>query len=130
MSSKEINPKTNKPYDETPPAANIKCIIFTLILALGYWFLPSKNKWVLLLLLYIPYLALAWYDFIYNCEHNMGPTYLALYYAWAKPKDSKQIQTYNNWHPKYKKQILIVDIVILVALLAIAPSFLRWKPKK
>jgi len=111
-----------------PPAVNWKCIWFTLVLSAGYWYLPPRNKWVLLSLLYFPYLALAWYDHVYNCARTMGPTYLALFYWWGKPPQSEQIQTYKNWCPKWKNRVLAIDLVVLGVLLAIAPSFLAWTP--
>jgi hypothetical protein len=55
-------------------AWNIKCIIFTIIVAAGYWYLPYRNIYVLLFLLWSPYVALAWYDYSYNCEDKMMPT--------------------------------------------------------
>tara|TARA_X000001036_G_C20550058_1_gene753989 strand:- start:248 stop:628 length:381 start_codon:yes stop_codon:yes gene_type:complete len=124
-----INPKTNKPYDETPPSINLKCIVFTILLALGYWYLPKKNKWILLILLYFPYLVLAWYDYYYDCGRNFGPTYLMHYYEFFKPKESRQRKLYDNWHPKYKRRVLIVDIIVLLGIIIIAPYFLKWKPK-
>jgi hypothetical protein len=116
--------------DTTPPAVNVKCIIFTALLASGYWFLPSRNKWVLVALAYFPYLALAWYDWIYACQHNFGPTYLAHFYSWAKPQKSRQIQIYKNWDPKIKARVLSADIFIAGGLLLLVPSFLAWKPAK
>ena len=53
---------------------NIKCIIFTLLIVFGYWYLPPRNIIVLLFLLWIPYIALAWYDYSYNCINKMQPT--------------------------------------------------------
>lgn len=116
-------------YYEGEPAVNWKCIFFTLILASGYWFLPKRNKWILLALLYFPYLALAWYDYYYVCERNMGPTYLSLFYWWGKPQESEQIKQYKNWDPKIKNKVFIVDIVILIGLLILLPFFLKWNPK-
>lgn len=113
---------------DVPPAVNMKCIIFTLILALGYWYLPSRNKWVLLSLLYFPYLAMAYYDYYYVCKRNLGPTYLALFYSWAKPKESEQIVIYDHWCPKWKKRVLIVDLIVLVVLLLLIKPFMNWKP--
>lgn len=55
-------------------AWNIKCIIFTLVIASGYWFLPSKNIWILFFLLWFPYIAMAWYDYAYDCKDKMQPT--------------------------------------------------------
>lgn len=53
---------------------NIKCIIFTLFICLGYWFLPSKSILILIFLLWFPYIALAWYDYSYQCIDKMQPT--------------------------------------------------------
>ena len=114
---------------ETPPAVNLKCIVFTAMLAGGYWFLPPRNKYVLVALAYFPYLALAWYDWIYACKHHFGPTYLANYYEWWKPQNSEQIQIYKNWDPKIKNKVIFVDIAILIAIALLLPKFISWKPK-
>lgn len=114
--------------DDEQPALNLKCIVFTFLLVLGYWFLPRRNKWVLLALLYFPYLALAWYDWHEDCKRNMGPTYLANWYWWAKPPESRQVVAYHNWSPKMKAKIATVDVAVLLVGLALAPWFLRWKP--
>ena len=108
--------------DTTPPALNLKCIIFTVLLASGYWYLPSRNKYVLAALAYFPYLTLAWYDWIYACQHNFGPTYLAHFYSWAKPKGSRQIQIYKNWAPDIKHKVQYVDISIALLLLVLLPG--------
>ena len=113
---------------DIPPAVNVKCIVFTLVLTTGYWFLPPKNKWVLLALLYFPYAAMAWYDYRYACERNLGPTYLALFYWWVKPYDSEQIRAYRNWCPKHKRRVLVVDVLLLLVVIALVWPFLRWNP--
>lgn len=61
-------------FPSRPFAWNIKCIIFTAIVAGGYWYLPSRNIFVLLFLLWLPYVALAWYDYSYDCKDKMQPT--------------------------------------------------------
>jgi hypothetical protein len=53
---------------------NVKCVIFTAAVAGGYWYLPPKNIGVLALLLWLPYVALAWYDYAYECRFKMQPT--------------------------------------------------------
>ena len=111
------------------PVVNWKCIFFTVFLSVGYWFLPYRNKWVLLALLYFPYLILAWYDYYYSCERNMGPTYLSLFYWWGKPKESQQIKDYNDWDPQIKRRVFIVDMLILAIMILIIPTFLMWVPK-
>jgi hypothetical protein len=115
--------------DRTPPAVNLKCIVFTALLASGYWFLPNRNKYVLAALCYFPYLALAWYDYIYECKHNFGPTYLARFYSWAKPQSSRQIQIYKNWAADIRRKVDTVDLLVFLALLALVPVFIHWEPK-
>jgi hypothetical protein len=61
-------------FPERPFAFNIKCIVFTLVTAGGYWWLPPRSWWVLALLMWLPYVSLAWYDHMYDCRDKMGPT--------------------------------------------------------
>lgn len=110
------------------PTWNVKCIVLTTLLASGYWYLPPRNKWVLIAILFFTYLALAWYDHLYECQRSMGPTYLSLFYVWFKPQSSKQIQEFNNWDPDIKRRVLTVDAIILAFLITLIPSFLRWEP--
>jgi hypothetical protein len=112
-----------------PPTVNWKCIYFTLFLSAGYWYLPPRNKWILLALLYFPYILLAYYDHWYQCNRNMGPTYLALFYHWAKPQESDQIQRYKHWCPQIKNKVLVIDLILLLGMLFMFPYFLRWNPK-
>lgn len=69
---------------------NIKCIIFTACIAGGYWFLPKKNFFVLAILLWLPYIAMAWYDYSYDCRNKLKPTIVPFgRYLWLpfKPKE-------------------------------------------
>jgi hypothetical protein len=65
-------------FEGRPFNWNIKCIIFTAVVASGYWYLPSKSMWVLILLLWLPYVALAWYDYAYDCNDIIMPTLFPL----------------------------------------------------
>lgn len=117
------------PCVDIEPATNVKCIVFTVFIIGIYWFLP-RNKWFLLLLLYLPYLLMAWYDEWYNCEREFGPTYLRMFYEWAKPPGSKQSIAYKNWCPKHANKVFVVDMIILVLfLIFFFGFFLKWQPK-
>jgi hypothetical protein len=61
-------------YPGRPFSFNVKCIVFTAAVAGGYWVLPPRRLWVLLLLLWLPYVAMAWYDHWYDCADKMSPT--------------------------------------------------------
>lgn len=109
------------------PSWNLKCIVFTLLLAAGYWLLPPRNKWILLALLYLPYIAMAWYDDHYQCSRDrFGATFLHHFYFYYKPADYKA--KYACLTPTSKRLILAVDLAIILVLLALAPRFLAWRP--
>ena len=55
-------------YVDRPFYFNPKCVLFSGILMLGYWFLPIRNIFILPLLFIISYIALAWYDHYYECN--------------------------------------------------------------
>jgi hypothetical protein len=112
--------------DSTQPTGNIKCIIISLLLSSGYWFLPHKNKWVLLIILYSTYIAIAWYDYLYECKRTFGPTYLRLFYEWAKPPKSSQSIIYKKWCKDIEYKVFIVDIIIAILLILLFPLFLKW----
>jgi len=113
----------------TGKASCLKYLVIPIAFVAFYWYAPPRNKWILALALYFPYLLLAWYDYLEGCKRNMGPTFLSLQYAWAKPKDSVQIQQYDNWCPDIKKKVHIVDGIIALAILVAAPFFWKWNPK-
>lgn len=61
-------------YEGRPFSFNVKCIVFTVLAAGGYWYLPPRNLWVLFVLLWLPYVVMAWYDYMYDCSDKMQPT--------------------------------------------------------
>lgn len=103
------------------PATNVKCIIFTAFI-FGVWLLP-RNKWMLLLILFVPYGLMAWYDYTYNCERQFGPTFLMNFYDWVKPKDANQHKIYEKWCPKHRTLVNVVDLVILIVFLIVFGLF-------
>ncbi|AII17221.1 hypothetical protein JO84_gp194 [Aureococcus anophagefferens virus] len=114
-----------------PLTGNVKCIVLSLFLASFYWYAPPKNKWILVGILYFTYLAIAYYDHHYDCRHgNFGPSPLKHFYDLFKPKNSKQSIVYDNLCKNKNDLILIIDVVILMAILAFLPTFLKWKPSK
>lgn len=117
-------------YNCDPPTLNIKCVIFTLFIVFVYWFLPPRNKWILILLIFIPYVLLAWYDYIYQCERNSGPSYLSLFYKNLKPPETDPMKKYDNWHPTIKKRVFFIDLSFLLIILLFIPIFIEWTPKK
>jgi hypothetical protein len=110
---------------------NVKCIIFSLILSLGYWFAPHRNLWVLAFLLWFPYLAMAWYDWSYKCESKLQPTAVPFgRYIWLPFKPDGYKQAFNDLPPE---KIAIMDRVDHLAgwtLVAAAATWYLLKNKR
>ena len=106
---------------------NYKCIFLSIFFAFFYWFAPSKNKWILLAILYLTYLALAWYDHLFGCrENSLRPTFLYSFYGFLKPKSYQD--EYTAWKASTKSLVATVDAVIALLLLLALPWFLSWRP--
>jgi hypothetical protein len=85
---------------------NLKCILFTAVLAGGYWYLPPKRLWILVFLLWFPYIALAWYDWSYGCQSKLMPTAVPFgRYVWLPFKPPGYKQAYEDL-PVEKKAIM------------------------
>ena len=85
---------------------NFKCILFTALLAGGYWYLPPKKLWILVFLLWFPYIALAWYDWSYQCHAKLMPTAIPFgRYIWLPFKPPGYKQAYEDL-PEEKKHIM------------------------
>lgn len=103
---------------------NLKCIIFTLFIALGYWYLPYRNYKILLFLLWIPYLGLAWYDYAYDCKNRMVPTLFPFgryIYLPFKPKDYQ-----DEFKKLNKEQIKAMDSVDHITLWTLIIIFIYY----
>jgi hypothetical protein len=120
-------------FGDLPFEFNIKCVIFTVLVAGGYWFLPHKNLWVLLFLLWLPYIAMAWYDYYYRCEPSgkLKPTPLPfgrqLFLPFKPPDYQEEFQKLTD------EQLGIMDTVDHIAgysiLILILVFFLFFKFK-
>jgi hypothetical protein len=107
-----------------------RAVIAGILAVLFIKYVPARNKFVLLCCMYFPYLIMAMYDHYFDCKRNkLGPTLLALFYSWAKPMYSEQIQTYQNWHPYWKNKILMFDLIVLVIIIILLPFYLSKKFK-
>ena len=111
-----------------PFSLNIKCIIFTAILAGGYWFAPHKNLWILSYLIWFPYLALAWYDYVYKCQNKLKPTLVPFgRYLWLpfKPPDYKE--EFNHLPPEKIQGMILLDHLLLWSAISIAAAYFLLK---
>jgi len=102
----------------------LRPLIAGILMAILFKFVPHGNKLILLAHLYFPYLIMAIYDYHFNCTRNqLGPTFLALFYSWAKPLHSTQIEIYKNWHPHWKDMIAKFDTTVLVVIIILLPFY-------
>jgi len=116
----------------TPLYINEKCIIFS-IFVLGIYFLPHQKYWqhevvFAFVLSMTAYVLMAWYDYIYDCNDKLGPTFFGALIGWAKPYGGVPPE-YPPLPIKYKKVVVAFDIVVLVILVALvfAPYGMRSK---
>ena len=107
-----------------PFAWNIKCIIFTMFIAGGYWYLPPKNILILIFLLWLPYVALAWYDYSYDCKDKMMPTLFPLGRKIFLPfKPSGYKQEFEKMPKEQIETMNRLDHIVTWSLLIIAIYF-------
>lgn len=124
----------NKSYDCQEIVDNNDSEIENVLLSIGVglfcfvfvqFILPRKNYWVLAATLYLPYLAIAWWDYIFDCSNRMDPTIFPFgrfIYLPFKPADYKQ-----RWQelPDEKKgTIAQFDAWVFWILFAIITTFI------
>lgn len=129
--TEQVAPTENKQLYCEAPTHNVKCIVFTILMTLFYLVGANGRGGVLdnqafsiftykelgfALTLYLPYLAMAYYDEWYSCKRTFGPTFLSLFYMFAKPSYSEQQRKYRAWCGKWKRVVFVVDLLVLVAL--------------
>ena len=118
-------------FDGRAFSFNIKCIVATLIVALNYWYLPARNPYVLAAMLYMPYLALAWYDYYYSCDTRMDPTIFPFgRYVYLPFKSPDYKQRYRELDTERKQIIARADawfiwLAIAAALTYAVPRYLE-----
>jgi len=56
-----------------PFSFNLKCIVFGFALVIGYWAAAGAkvNFWLFPLIFILAYVAMAWYDELYNCSDRL-----------------------------------------------------------
>jgi hypothetical protein len=98
----------NQPFHFNP-----KCVIFGIILMVMYWFLPSHELILLPMLFIIGYIAMAWYDHLYQCKvklhSGISPIGISTLDSWAKPQifsdDLKNINYVDDQVLAYRRNI-------------------------
>jgi hypothetical protein len=116
----------------TPLYLNVKCLVFSFFILAIYW-LPhpptiAHNFVMAFLLGTAAYIALAWYDVIYDCNDRLKPTFLGWLSKPFKPKEYSD--NYKKLPLKYQKIIRWVDIFVIgIVVFAFIYPFLFSKRK-
>jgi hypothetical protein len=105
----------------TPLALNPKCLVFSFAI-IGVYYLPhpptiAHHIVMVFLLGMASYIALAWYDVIYDCNDRFKPTLLGWLSKPFKPKE--YTEQYKDLPVKTTKVIRNVDFAVLT-IIAIA----------
>lgn len=85
-------------YVTSPFHPNPKCMFFGFGLMMMYWFLPYRNKYILPFIFIVAYIAMAWYDYIFDCDRKLysGSSFgVNTFDSWGKPQNRK----YDINHP-------------------------------
>jgi hypothetical protein len=114
----------------TPLYINEKCIAFSVFILVIYW-MPHPKFWqhdyiLAFVLSMLGYVLMAWYDYWYDCNDKMGPTFFGLLLGWMKPYGGVPPEK-EDLPIKYKKIVGIFDIAVLIVLLTglIYPYYYR-----
>ena len=113
-------------FVEQPFHPNPKCLVFAGALMLAYWMLPQKNPFLLPLIFVIAYVAMAWYDHLYNCDMKMySGKHSGILTSPMKPQrreedkeDKEDKDLLKNQDGKYTQKVNLLHI------LAINPLFI------
>lgn len=81
-------------------------LLSTIILAIAYWFLPSKNQWILLLLMYLSY-------GIFSRSEQNNFKYVKYLYWW--------IPVIANNLSISKNTIFAINIFVIIAVILVLP---------
>jgi len=120
----------------TPLYLNLKCIVFSAFLIAVYWMPPWANlsspsdiawkRGITVMLAFVGYVLMAWYDTLYDCNDRLRPTFLEWLSAPFKP--AYYGQEFDKLPLKWKKIVRLVDVVAVLAAIAfVASPFFFYK---
>ena len=122
-------------FADQPFVKNVKCILIGIIMMIMYWILPYRNPFMLPVIFLVTYIAIAWYDYLYNCSAQLYsgtyPLSIATLDSWAKPQ--RRFEVKKDTLPLVKEQELIYKKKIYALhSLFIAPFlfYLGWYGRK
>ena len=112
-------------FVDQPYHPNPKCLLFSAIVMALYWFLPTnKNPLMLFLIFILSYVAMAWYDYKYNCDtkmysgNNIGAnTFDAIFKPQRRNEDTDKKNLSENQEAEYLQRVYLFHIIAIAPLL-------------
>jgi len=113
-------------FVDQPYHPNPKCLLFSVMIMAIYWFSPrNKNAYLLPVIFVMSYVAMAWYDYMYNCDiimysgKSLGPNTMDAIF-----KPQRRNETHDNKNLSKNQEHEYLQRVYLFHVLAVAPILL------
>ena len=112
-------------FVDQPYHPNPKCLLFSAVVMAIYWFSPAKkNKFLLPVIFTVAYIAMAWYDYRYNCDTVMysgnaiGPNTLsAIFKPQLRTEKTDRKNLSNDQEAEYLKRVYLFHVIAVAPLL-------------
>ena len=112
-------------FVDQPFHPNPKCLFFSFIIMALYWFSPAaKNTFLLPVIFVISYVAMAWYDYMYNCDITMysgtaiGPNTLdAIFKPQLRNKKHDKKNLSKNQEQEYLHRVYLFHVIAIAPIL-------------
>jgi hypothetical protein len=119
-------------FTDRPFEFNLKCIVISLFLGLAYWFTPTKNSIVLVMILIMSYLAISWYDHVYGCSPRMkSGQYTPRSIFKAQERDPEEMALVPPPEYTYLRLVYAFHLIVVAPLvLYCGIKGYEWTPKE
>ena len=112
-------------FVDQPYHPNPKCLLFSAIIMAIYWFSPTdKNPFLLPVMFIISYIAMAWYDYMYDCDSIMysgnalGPNTIdAIFKPQHRNKKSDKKNLAQNQEKEYLHRVYLFHVIAISPIL-------------
>jgi len=114
-------------FVDQPYHPNPKCLLFSAAVMALYWFSPAKkNKFLMPIIFTVSYIAMAWYDYKYNCDTIMysgnaiGPNTVDSIFKPQRRDDNKTEKKKNlstDQEAEYLKRVYLFHVIAVAPLL-------------
>jgi len=112
-------------FVDQPYHPNPKCLLFSAIIMAIYWFSPTdKNPFLLPVMFVISYVAMAWYDYMYDCDSIMysgnalgANTLDAIFKPQYRNKKSDKKNLATNQEKEYLFRVYLFHVIAIAPIL-------------